>query len=783
MRKLLFILALVSVVTSWAAVKSGDTFSMGDLSYKVTFAATATAHAEAQITGFSSSVPSAGIANVTLGGTISYNGELIDVETVASRAFEGKTAITEVTFLYGMRDIGTYAFNGCTKLKTIHLPSSMLSIQGNAFAGCTALQICYAALGDPTGYMFNSSAFPSGQTMILYVPKTHPNSVEKYKAMKAWQKFTMVLKSSDACDFTLNDGAQLVVTRRASQNSRGAVTVVGFKSSASGVKDGVFHPSCEFHSYTLQTLSYDLTAIADSAFRNNTGLKVLDMGICTYLNKIGTNAFYGCHNLTDIKLHMIENIDPRFVDNCNALKSIQVSDLNPAYSTIDGVLYNKDGSELLRCPMGKSSISFGENVKKIKESAFRNCSNLTGLSIPYGVTMVFSYAFRGCTALTYVRIPSSVSFAGYNFFYDCTSLADIYMANKTAPQIEGNTFLNCPKTRLHLLPEADRDSYKNQVAWREWGIVIDDKPYDMASYSVLSSSSQFVAETRFTINDDTDITYDKTLYAGAVTLRNQNTLNANGATLQVPDYITACGKKYAVVAIGTPDQGTGASELALDNVSSIFGKGVEQKYDFSVKLGKNVKVIYGSAFKDQPHLTRLTLNSALEKVHYRAFYNCKISNDLIFSHGLKHVQAEAFVGNQFMNMLVPSSTTSFMMNSINKCSNLQELIYNSKAYYGTFSYSSLASNFHIYAPVEYIDAMKTSTTFKNCKLKAGAYDFIKDKKYVTITSAAKVTLGGNTYDGQAKYVYNEHVTRGIQAHSSARRAKQMRPTRAIARMR
>ena len=386
MRKLLFILALVSVVTSWAAVQSGDTFSMGDLSYKVTFAATATAHAEAQITGFSSSVPAAGTANVTLGGTLSYNGELIDVETVASRAFEGKTAITEVTFLYGMRDIGTYAFNGCTKLKTIHLPSSMLSIQGNAFAGCTALQICYAALGDPTGYMFNSSAFPSGQTMLLYVPKTHPNSVEKYKAMKAWQKFTMVLKSSDACDFTLNDGAQLVVTRRASQNSHGAVTVVGFKASASGVKDGVFHPSCEFHSYTLQTLSYDLTAIADSAFRNNTGLKVLDMAVCTYLNKIGTNAFYGCHNLTDIKLHMIDKIDPRFVDNCNALKSIQVSDLNPAYSTIDGVLYNKDGSELLRCPMGKINIVFGDNVKTIKEYSFLHCSNLKMANIPYGVT-------------------------------------------------------------------------------------------------------------------------------------------------------------------------------------------------------------------------------------------------------------------------------------------------------------------------------------------------------------------------------------------------------------
>ena len=112
MRKLIFVLAAMACFSTWAAVQRGDTFTLGNFNYQINFAASSTERAEAIITGFSSAGKSASFTNLTLGGIITYNGEQIDVETVSSRAFEGQTNFTEVTFSYGMRDIGTYAFNG-----------------------------------------------------------------------------------------------------------------------------------------------------------------------------------------------------------------------------------------------------------------------------------------------------------------------------------------------------------------------------------------------------------------------------------------------------------------------------------------------------------------------------------------------------------------------------------------------------------------------------------------------------------------------------------------------
>ena len=387
--------------STWAAVQRGDTFTLGNFNYQINFAASSTERAEAIITGFSSAGKSASFTNLTLGGIITYNGEQIDVETVSSRAFEGQTNFTEVTFSYGMRDIGTYAFNGCTKLKTLHFPSSMRSIQGNAFAGCSALQVVYHALGDPTGCTFNTSAFPNNSVMLLYVPKTHPNSVQKYQAMSAFKKFTMVIKSSDACDFSLSDGAQLVVTSYASLNNAGSVTLVGINCNTSGASSGNFVPSCGTSYYNLLGYRYNITAVADSACLLNSKLKSVDLSNINGIKKIGVSAFQRCDYLTSAKVMAVEignsafrynkaltslivrensvtlgekalegceqivgfvipksmtYVNPNAFDACTKLATINVTAGNPNYLSSSGILFNGSGERLMRCPQAKTGV-------------------------------------------------------------------------------------------------------------------------------------------------------------------------------------------------------------------------------------------------------------------------------------------------------------------------------------------------------------------------------------------------------------------------------------------
>ena len=71
---------------------------------------------------------------------------------------------------------------------------------------------------------------------------------------------------------------------------------------------------------------------------------------------------------------------------------------NSAYSSLDGVLFNKDKTVLIRVPIGV---------------------NMTSYTIPDGVTEIFEYALFYCTSLVTVEIPNSVACIDDNDFLAC----------------------------------------------------------------------------------------------------------------------------------------------------------------------------------------------------------------------------------------------------------------------------------------------------------------------------------------------------------------------------
>ena len=68
-------------------------------------------------------------------------------------------------------------------------------------------------------------------------------------------------------------------------------------------------------------------------------------------------------------------------------------------------------------------------VTSIENSAFRNCSKLTSVTIPNSVTSIGGSAFYGCTGLTSVTIPNSVTSIGYETFSGCRGLTSITIPN------------------------------------------------------------------------------------------------------------------------------------------------------------------------------------------------------------------------------------------------------------------------------------------------------------------------------------------------------------------
>lgn len=129
------------------------------------------------------------------------------------------------------------------------------------------------------------------------------------------------------------------------------------------------------------------------------------------VTSIGNSAFSGCSNLTSVTIPAsVTSISDTAFQNC-FLTSITVDSSNSVYSSLSGVLFNKEQTILLQYPLKKadSSYTIPSTVINIASYAFYNSLNLTNITIPNSVTSIGFATFYGCECLTSLTIPSSVS--------------------------------------------------------------------------------------------------------------------------------------------------------------------------------------------------------------------------------------------------------------------------------------------------------------------------------------------------------------------------------------
>jgi uncharacterized protein YpmB len=239
-----------------------------------------------------------------------------------------------------------------------------------------------------------------------------------------------------------------------------------------------------------------------SNMSTNTTLK--DIIISTGIETIGSGAFYNCKSVTnvvipdsvkyiksysfayctsliniDIPSSVIEIDSTVAFDLCDKLTNINVNVNNNSYSSLDGVLYNKNKTIIVHYPRAKTqtsytvsntvtsigdyafsrcfnltSITMPNSVTSIRKKAFADCINLTGITIPNNVTEILVQSFEDCPKLTSIAIPSSVTSIDSWAFINCTGLAGINVDvnNFTYSSIDGVLFSK-DKTILKKYPE------------------------------------------------------------------------------------------------------------------------------------------------------------------------------------------------------------------------------------------------------------------------------------------------------------------------------------------
>jgi len=328
----------------------------------------------------------------------------LSVTSIGGGAFIGNRNIVSVIIPDSVKSIeegggseiplGAFAY--CASLTSVIIGNGVTSIDGGAFYDCTSLTAINVGAANTVYSSQDGVLYNKARTVLLQYPygKTGafaiPNSVT---SIMGWA----FSNCTNLTSVTIPNSVKSI----GSFSGCASLTAINVDAAntAYSSQDGVL-----FNKARTVLLEYP---------KGKTGAFTIPDGVTSI------EGFSGCAKLTSVTIpNSVTSIGT--FSGCAKLTAINVDAANTAYSSQDGVLYNKARTVLLQYPYGKTgAFAIPNGVTSIGESAFSGCIGLTSVTIPNSVTNIGSFAFSDCTSLTSITIPDSVTSIEWGAFYKC----------------------------------------------------------------------------------------------------------------------------------------------------------------------------------------------------------------------------------------------------------------------------------------------------------------------------------------------------------------------------
>jgi hypothetical protein len=594
-----------------------------------------------------------------------------------------------VNFGNGVKTIGGYAFEYCENLTTITIPDSVTTIGDGAFYGCDDLTIycnfatygCAYAIKNEMSYVLLDGnvtdyedgiiyvvdngtaifAYYTGDASELIIPDTlggYPVTAIGYEAFLYCNSLTSVTIPDSVT--AIGDSAFYNCENLTSVTIGNGVTTIGnnafyacnsltsvtIGNNVTTIGEWAFE-ACE--SLTSITIPNSVTTIGAWAFSDCDSLISVTLG--NSVTTIDVEAFYGCDSLTSITIpNSVTEIGYWAFYYCLSLTEINVDSENEYYSSEDGVLFNKEKTELIYYPAGKTQTAYEipYGVTTIGDEAFFNCDNLTNVTIPNSVTTIGDNAFDDCTSLTSIAILDNVTTIGEEAFVNCSSLTSVTLPNSLTTIGDDAFYLCSSLTDINV-------SAKNKYFRSDDGVLFNKEKTELLLYPYAKQGPYIVPEgvevfsfsnctglTSVTLPTSvTEIGYEAFYYCTSlesVTIPNSVTIIGDWAfesctsltSVTIPNSVTEIGSSAFYYCTSLTDINVDSENDYYSSVDGVLynkDKTVLMQYpagktQTAYAIPNNVTTIGSYAFSGCESLTSVTIPNSVTEIDYEVFFGC-----------------------------------------------------------------------------------------------------------------------------------------------------------------